>query len=52
MVMRDASSTPSGLPTTRPTTMPQKMGERTASRRLSPLTTTPALASANTGTMT
>ena len=44
--------TPMSLPTTSPTTMPQVIGERAAAARVSPVSTTPALASTNSGTIT
>ena len=42
---------PTNLPTTRPAITPQVTGEENARSSSSPLITTPALASANTGTM-
>jgi hypothetical protein len=43
---------PSALPPTSPTTTPMVIGDRTASARTLPRRATPALASANSGTMT
>ena len=43
---------PSGLPATYPATMPRVTGEVKARARNGPLIWTPALASANSGTMT
>ena len=44
--------TPISLPTVIPTTIPQVSGEVAAASRLGPVSTTPALASTKTGTMT
>ncbi len=51
-IAQDAETTATGLPTTYPRTMPSVIGEVTARRRNSSSTTTPALASANSGTIT
>ena len=45
-------ATPASLPSTRPSTMPTVTGDRRASPRAPGDSSTPALASANTGTMT
>lgn len=46
------TATPIGLPTTSPSTMPQVSSEVAAADRVSDESTTPALASTNSGTMT
>ena len=51
-IAQDADTTATGLPTTYPRTMPSVIGEVTARRRKSPSITMPALASANSGTIT
>ena len=49
---QDAPAMPAGLPATYPIRMPSVIGEAYARARKLPLSTIPALASANSGTMT